>query len=336
MQRFKRWGLVALLVLLGMEILTIAPKRLGSSKDSTKPTPQEASKASPSTVSTTLQVMHGVHLVETSLGRKEWELDADDAQGFKDKGTWKLQGVHVKFFGDKNSSTYSVKGDSGTIQTETKDMEINGNVLTTTSEGYVFKTTSVSYRAKSRVLSTASHVDIIGPKDKDGQFELSGTGFNANLESSLMEIKKDVRAVKSIPPDRLMNIRSVFAKVYGKTSEAHFENQVQVDIDNVRMTGNQADFVYEKDTHQLKELLMVGNVKVTDQEHWASSQRAQVLFAKNEFILSGNPRVTQNDNELRGEEIRFLDGGKEIKVIKAKARMEDNRLNPPGRSSSRL
>ena len=136
MQRFKKWGLGLLLVLLGMEILTIAPKKVSDSKDA------KIQGATPppfkSAVATMSQVMHGVHLVETGLGRKEWELDAENAQGFKDKGTWKLQGVHVKFFGN-NDTAYSVVGDSGTIKTETKDMEINGHVVTTTSEGYVVK-----------------------------------------------------------------------------------------------------------------------------------------------------------------------------------------------------
>jgi LPS export ABC transporter protein LptC len=327
MQYLKKWGLGLLLVLLGMEILTIAPKKVSDSRDTNVvKAPAPIAKSSVATMS---QVMHGVHLVETGLGRKEWELDSDNAHGFKDKGTWKLQGVHVKFFGN-NNNIYAVTGDTGTIETETKDMQINGNVVTTTSEGYVVRTTYVNYKAKSHSLSTLAPVNIVGPKERDGQFELSGTGLNADLDTSVMFLKQDVNAIKSVPPARSMTIKSRWAKIYGKTSAAHFGENVQVDIDNVRMTGEQADFGYDEKSHVLKELLMQDNVHVTDQTHWASAQKAKVLFKENEFILMGNPRVIQQDNELRGEEIRFIDGGKEIRVSKAKARVDNQKL-PQGK-----
>lgn len=319
MRRLKRWGLVGLLILLGMEILTIAPKKIGSPEDVQKQRSDDLPARS--AVTTMSQKMHGVHLVETSEGGKEWELDAASAQAFKDKGTWDLQGVKVKFFGTKGS-TYTVTGESGSIQTETKDMEIRGNVVTTTSEGYVFRSKSLKYTAKRKDLFTPDEVTMTGPK-KDGAFELQGRDFNTTLDDSIMTLKQDVRAVKQINPEKMMNIKSVWSRINGKSGEAHFEEKVQVDLESVRMTGNMADFEYEKEDHSLKSLLMKGNVKVTDQKHWASSQYAQVLFAQNEFVLYGNPRVIQDDNELRGEEIRFLEGGKEVSVIKARARVEN-------------
>ena len=88
------------------------------------------------------------------------------------------------------------------------------------------------------------------------------------------------------------------------------------------MTGRKADFIYDQKKHLLVSLVMQEDVRVTDRQHWASSEKVQVLFAQNEFILMGNPRVIQNNNELRGEEIRLLNGGKEVRVIKARARVE--------------
>jgi lipopolysaccharide export system protein LptA len=63
---------------------------------------------------------------------------------------------------------------------------------------------------------------------------------------------------------------------------------------------------------------------VTDESRWASSDRAQILFAENEFVLSGNPRVVQNESELRGTEIRLLNGGKDMRVIKANANLKND------------
>jgi LPS export ABC transporter protein LptC len=342
MKRIKTWGLVALLILVALEVLTIAPKKLGTAPEPEVAKIEEKKPGEtppPSTVATMSQTMQGVHLVETGGGRKQWELDSQMAQGFKDKGTWKLQGVKVKFF-SLNGSIYSVTGHDGDVQMETKDMFIEGNVVTTTSEGYTFKTKSLKYSAQDKSLTTPDTVRITGPK-AEGTFQVDGTGFRADLQNSSMKLDHNVHAIKQIssnggePPTmgaatddqdgvKIMNIKSERSYVNGKTSEVHFEDQVQVDIESIRMTGNQADFLYDKKTKALASLLMQGNVRVTDQEHWAASQYAQVLFKQNEFVLYGNPRINQNGNELRGNEIRFLKGGKEVKVSKAKARMDQD------------
>ncbi len=347
MKRLKTWGLTALLVLIVLEVLTIAPKRLGTAPDPEVVSPEAAKPGGgtppPSTVATMSQIMEGVHLVETGGGRKQWELDSQKAQGFKDKGSWKLEGVRVKFF-SLNGSTYSVTGHDGTVQMETKDMYIEGNVVTTTSEGYTFKTKSLKYSAGEKSLTTPDAVKITGPRS-EGPFQLDGVGFRADLNNSSMKLDHSVHAVKQISSDggtspvlgtnledrdgvKVMNIRSEHSFVNGKTSEVHFEDKVQVDIESIRMTGNQADFLYDKKTRALTSLFMQGNVRVTDQEHWAASQYVQVLFKKNEFVLYGNPSINQNGNELRGQEIRFLKGGKEVRVSKAKARVEQEDAGP--------
>ncbi len=349
MKRLRNWGLAALLIVLVLEVLTIAPKRLGSPDDAEKAKkPKPPIEKVPSSVATLSQTMQGVHLVETGSGRKEWELDSETAQGFRDKGTWKLHGVKVKFF-NTSGTTFNVMGQQGTVETETKDMQIEGNVLTTTSDGYSFRTKSLVYSAKGKTLTTPDPVQLWGPK-KEGTFQVVGVGLRADLQESAMDIEHDVHAVKDIPSEsatmgeenddsdsvKTMTITSEKSHVNGKTSEVHFQNQVQVDIESIRMTGDQADFLYDKNTHALTSLLMQGNVRVTDQEHWASSQYAQVLFKKNEFILYGKPRINQNGNELAGEEIRFLKGGKEVRVSKARARVEEQDVGKKGQPGANL
>ena len=121
---------------------------------------------------------------------------------------------------------------------------------------------------------------------------------------------------------KIMNIRSGWCRVQGNNSEAHFEKDVRVDIGTIRITGEMAEFLYDEVTKNLKSMVISGGVKVTDEGRWATAEKVKVLFAENEFVLQGNPRVVQNDNELRGEEIRLLDGGKKVKVLKARARLD--------------
>jgi lipopolysaccharide export system protein LptA len=231
-----------------------------------------------------------------------------------------MQGVTVRYYGS-GGITYVVTGDSGTIEVDSKNMEIYGNVNMETSDGYVMKSQSLFFESKKRVLSTQDFIAVVGPKAQ-GVFELTGKGFRSDLKTNMMNLLDDVKAVRSIGTGREMNIKSDKAKISGAEKYAQFDQRVQVDIEAVRMTGESAHFVYSDEQKALKEMAMNGNVHVTDQTHFASSEQAQVLFDKEEFILKGNPRVVQNDNELRGEEIHLLDGGKSVKVLRARAKVD--------------
>jgi lipopolysaccharide export system protein LptA len=52
----------------------------------------------------------------------------------------------------------------------------------------------------------------------------------------------------------------------------------------------------------------------------------KVDFESNRFVFRGNPRVVQNNDELRGDEIVFLDGGKRVQVKSARAKVDQKRL----------
>lgn len=328
MKRFKRYGLIALLLLLGMQILTIAPSKIGSNKPDPAVVLEEVPK--PKAPKELLsQTMQGVRSVGTSPKGREWELFAQSAQGYREKGQWELANVNVKFFG-KEGTYYTVTGNRGTIDGETKDMDIEGDVVMRTSSGYVLKTDSMAYGAVKKTLQTEERVVMTGPKKNDEVLKMEGKGIRVDIDSNVMSLKSDVKTTKSVPPSRTMTIKSDWATINGKSNEAHFEENVRVDIDRVRMTGDMADFIYNSRKKALESLDMKGDVKVTSGDRWASSQRAKVLFQKDEFILTGSPRVIQDENEMRGREIRFLKGGKEVRVVKAKAKV-DNETAAGGR-----
>ena len=154
------------------------PKKLGSQQDVQKKNDDLPVRSAVATMS---QTMHtACTWLETGDGRKSWELDAASAQAFKDKGTWDLQGVRVKFFGTKGS-TYTVTGESGAIQTETKDMEIRGNVVTTTSEGYTFRSEITEIYGEEKKISTLPMKSPLRVRKKTGSFELQEQRFQHDI-----------------------------------------------------------------------------------------------------------------------------------------------------------
>jgi lipopolysaccharide export system protein LptA len=69
-----------------------------------------------------------------------------------------------------------------------------------------------------------------------------------------------------------------------------------------------------------------GGARVSDADKWATAQNVMVDFEKDRFIFRGHPRVVQNNDDLRGEEIVFLDGGKRVRVKGARARVDEKKL----------
>ncbi|MGE0762518.1 MAG: LPS export ABC transporter periplasmic protein LptC [Bdellovibrionales bacterium] len=319
MSRYASSILGVLVFVLVMQVVVLAPQNVNERRKSLGSLPNAPS-------ADIEQAMRGVHLVETSEGAREWELWADEAVAFKNRNVWELKQVKVVLFAE-NGVEFTVTGDRGEIETQTKNLQIAGSVVTKSSNGYLFKTETVNYSSEQRRLLSPGAVEMTGPKDLKGhRLALKGEGLDADLKSSLINIKSGVRAERQLPPDRTVVIRSDGARFSGKERLAKFLGNVIMDMDDMRITGPEAEFEYDANKEIVKSIAVKGGVKVSDSEKWATSQNLKVHFEEDKYIFRGNPRVVQDSDELRGEEIVFLDGGRKVLVQRARARVDERSL----------
>jgi lipopolysaccharide export system protein LptA len=103
-------------------------------------------------------------------------------------------------------------------------------------------------------------------------------------------------------------------------------DDVVLDMDSMRITGPEAKFEYDPKSDAVKSVYVSGGARVSDTDKWATAQNLSVDFQSNKFVFRGNPRVVQNNDELRGEEIVFLDGGKRVQVQRARANVDEKRM----------
>jgi LPS export ABC transporter protein LptC len=320
---FSRYGkllLAGLFIFLVVEVVLIAPTTIqeGEKEPLIGPVEQD--------VSTVDQIMEGAHLVGVVDGRQDWELWSKEAVSQKLKDTWSLNEVKALFFG-KDGTQFRVTGDKGEVQTARKDMKVEGQVLIRSSNGYTFKTQTMQYSSQDKRLVSPDFVEMIGPRDEDGHaMSLRGTQLKADMTNSLMEIGKDVQAEKTLADGRRVSIRSQRARFSGKSKLAQFIGDVVIDFENMRITGPEAEFQYDSQNKIVESMYVNGGVRVSDQDKWATSQNVKVDFNKDQYTFKGSPRVVQNNDELRGREIIFLNGGKRVKVLGARARVDESRL----------
>ncbi len=310
---------IALLALI-FEMILVAPKPLGRrQKIALKPLHKMVFSRGQHEAD---QAIKGMHLTESEAGQKLWELNSESASEFKGKGELILEKIKTRFFG-KSDIQFFVRGKNAQVDMDTKDMIIEGEVLTRTSNNYEMQSDTVNYDAAAKFLVSENPIVIIGPKDKHGnRLRLKGVGMQAHVENGEVEIIDDVRGEMTLESGANLEIKSKSVELSSVSRVAHFKGNVVIDVDTLRVTGPSAKFQYAEDGESLSSLFVDGGIKVSDVDKFATSQNVKVQFKDKTLIFKGRPRLVRDNEEVFGEEIHFLNGGKRVFVKGAKAQME--------------
>lgn len=311
-----RWVLRFIVFILFIELALIYPKVISG--------PTSTASSNTEIQQNVEQSINGFHMLEAQAGQKDWELWSETATSYKDTGELKLKKVKALFPGGDKGVSFTVTGQEGRVDTKTKNLMIEGEVVTESSNGYVIKTQDVDYISTERILRTKSPVDV----DGEG-LKLKGVGMEARLKNSTILVQNDIKAERVVSDDKKVYVSSQSVELSGKTKSARFLGNVVMDVDSMRITGPQADFEYDPTKKFFKTIKVRGGTRVTDLDKWAVSENLDVDFTKNMFVFRGSPKVVQNQDELKGEEIVFLDNGKRVQVKKARVKVEQGRINKP-------
>lgn len=309
-----------------VQVILVAPHAVRDHEaDKPASSPDQQANATPDGAGNGIdQSLQGMHMIETQEGGKEWELWSDKAERIKEKDLLKLTKVKTIFFA-KSGVTFTVTAATGLVEVKTKNLRMEGHVVTQSSNGYNFVTEYVNYTSKDKSLQTDSAVEMIGPTDKDGPgLKLTGRGMQAQMQDGTMEILNNVHATKTFN-SRKVDIRSHRAQFNAHNRSAKFLGDAVLDMATMRITGPEATFEYDAKTEAIRNLSVV-NAKVSDTDKWATADNLKVDFSQNKFVFLGHPRVVQNNDELKGEEIVFLDGGQRVQVHRARAKMDEKRM----------
>lgn len=335
--KIKNVIFIGLLIFLFVEVLIVFPSKLEHDDDKAirarieeqarqrKQNLAEGKDEVEPTSTLAEQRMGGVHLVESQQGLRDWELFAKSAEGSQTAGTWKLHQVRVLFY-NKEKVEFTVTGDQGVIDAKSKDLSITGNVTTKSENGYSFQTPSVYYSSVKRIIQSPEEVTMKGPKDKTGEgLILKGRRMEVSVDDSKMVIKESVTARKPMKEGKSFDVVADGAEFSGKSREARFLGKVRMTYDNMRLEGPEASFLYDSGASILSSVAVKGGVKVSDADKFATAQTVNLDLLANKYVFKGSPKIIQNNDELSGEEIIFLDGGKKVKIERVRAKMENKK-----------
>ena len=308
-----------------IEILIIAPTKIEKSKGIA------LDSDAPNTTTTNEQVMLGVHLTETHETGKDWELWAEKAYNFKEDGSWVIEKVKIRIFGQQDGKSqknvyYDVTGDKGQIDPRRKNITIDGGdgeVQTLTSNGYLMKTKKVLYDTDLKILKSNSEMKMLGPEIKgESRLELTGYGMLTDLRTNELKILENIKARKTLQRGQLVTVSSQTAAFNSSNYTAQFHKDVVADYGPYRVTGQKATLEVDQRYHNVDVVTVEDGVRLSDIASWAVADKVRIYPEERKMVLSGAPRMIQNNNELSGEEITFFERGSRIQIKKPKARFD--------------
>lgn len=133
------------------------------------------------------QRLERIRFVEEKHGKKTWELEAKAISRYQDQNIMMLEDVKVTYY-SKDGRSFIITGNQGKVYQDSKDMELIGNVLCTSSDGYRFKTHSISYRHSSKKVTSSDKVELEGE-----QLRLTGKGMLVDMESKTFKVLSEVK-----------------------------------------------------------------------------------------------------------------------------------------------
>jgi LPS export ABC transporter protein LptC len=128
-----------------------------------------------------------MNFVQVKNGIKLWELKAEAVEYQQPKNLVSFKKVTLTYF-PKGDKPIRLVGNLGSLDTQTKNIFIEGEVIISTPDGYELKVPSLNYRDDIREVTSEGTFTF-----KSSDLFLDGQGMTMNLDSQKVWVKKKVR-----------------------------------------------------------------------------------------------------------------------------------------------
>lgn len=137
-----------------------------------------------------------VRFVEDKHGQKTWELEAKSVRQYQEQNIMVLEDVKLTFYA-KEGRIFYLTSKQGKVYQDSKNVDLIGDVVLTSNDGYQLKTQSASYRHVEKIVSTPDPVEIEGE-----QIRMTGKGMLVSMEAKtfkiLSQVKTQLRGKKKV------------------------------------------------------------------------------------------------------------------------------------------
>jgi len=174
-------SLLALIILLlaGALTVTVIHNFQGTS-------PEETLQALPRNIDLSLKQ---ISYTETSEGLRRWTLVADSAAHSMGEDETRIENIRMTFYDRQGAEDMTLTARSGSFRSDTREVEVHGDVVVKSSRGYVLYTEHLRYREADRMVLTDEPVRMVSAR-----MELTGRGMRLSIPRHALELLSAVRA----------------------------------------------------------------------------------------------------------------------------------------------
>ena len=130
-----------------------------------------------------------VHFTEVGDPDSTWDIKAETAQYKKKENLAIFEKVQITMI-RPDGRTFSMSGDHGNVNTQTRDAEIFGNVVLTSNRGDKISTDKVVYSGKEKKASTDDRIVFTRPG-----LDLKGKGMVFFVDKQHIQLLSEIKAV---------------------------------------------------------------------------------------------------------------------------------------------
>lgn len=173
--------------LIGFAILVVAAALIALvARNLTGVSPRSIVETLPSNVDLTLKE---INYTETQEGKRRWTLVADSAAHSIGAGITRIENIHMTFFDLEGVGDLTLTARNGELNSETREISVNGDVVVHSPKGYALYTEWLHYREVDRMASTDAPVRLLSDT-----MEVTGTGMRLDVRKYSVVLLKDVKA----------------------------------------------------------------------------------------------------------------------------------------------
>lgn len=134
------------------------------------------------------QKLERIRFMEEKKGKIHWELEASTVHQYQKENMLLLEEVKLVYYSD-DGRIFTLSGDRGKVYQDSKDVELMGKVVLTTSDGYRMKTDSLFYDHSKKKVTSSDPVELEGK-----EIRLVGQGMSISLEEKIFKVLHQVKA----------------------------------------------------------------------------------------------------------------------------------------------
>ena len=166
-------------VIVGLSLVLAA----GIWKGKSRQVPQEVQQESPADAEMKLTDMEFTEMQE---GKRFWTLRASEAKYFQDQQKTLLQAVRLTFYTEEGEEIH-VQSREGVLHTETKDIELMGDVRAELPNEYVATMKTANYSHTEGIVKSEDPVHVSGPG-----LELDGNRWTYKMADHVAKVNGNV------------------------------------------------------------------------------------------------------------------------------------------------